>query len=493
MAGRSPASILFDETGNPIGVVLDGAVYRLQTTGKVQNSSGTQIDPATEGTLSAINTKLVSGTDIGDVTVNNTSGAGAVNVQDGGNSITVDGTVTANAGTGPWPVTDNGGSLTVDGTVGISGTVPVSGPLTDAQLRASAVPVSDGGGSLTVDATSLPLPTGAATETTLSSINTKTPSLGQTTMAGSSPVAIASNQTAIPVTDNSGSLTVDGTVTANAGTGPWPVTDNGGSLTIDATSLPLPTGAATEATLALIKNTDGIKKITDPLPSGSNTIGAVTQPVASDPWHVDGKGTAGTPSGGVVSVQGVTGGTPLSVSMSSAASDPSFVVTAEGVVLGNNKSMVSLLNATGSTVVVRIREIYLTNVQIAPVTGTVAEFQLRRITGHSVGTDLTSTILAHDTNDTLNVNISARTNATVAGEGAVNIFRKLQSTDEWGVGAPDNEGFDAAVSRLLPVYKQNELCKAITLRATQGITIKCATNTTAGSFDITVLFTVGAS
>jgi hypothetical protein len=39
--------------------------------------------------------------------------------------------------------------------------------------------------------------------------------------------------TALPVTDNGGSLTVDGTVTANAGTGPWPVTDNGGSLTVD--------------------------------------------------------------------------------------------------------------------------------------------------------------------------------------------------------------------------------------------------------------------
>lgn len=47
---------------------------------------------ATETTLAAINAKLVSGTDIGDVTVNNGSGAAAVNIQDGGNSITVDAT-----------------------------------------------------------------------------------------------------------------------------------------------------------------------------------------------------------------------------------------------------------------------------------------------------------------------------------------------------------------------------------------------------------------
>jgi hypothetical protein len=43
------------------------------------------------------------------------------------------------------------------------------------------------------------LPTGAATETTLSAINTKTPALGQAAMVASTPVVIASNQTTLPV------------------------------------------------------------------------------------------------------------------------------------------------------------------------------------------------------------------------------------------------------------------------------------------------------
>ncbi len=65
--------------------------------------------------------------------------------------------------------TDNG-----DGTK----TLVVSGPLTDAQLRAAAVPVSGTFFQATqpVSAASLPLPTGAATETTLSALNTKVPS-----------------------------------------------------------------------------------------------------------------------------------------------------------------------------------------------------------------------------------------------------------------------------------------------------------------------------
>lgn len=65
---------------------------------------------------------------------------------------------------------------------------------------------------------------------------------GQNTMANSAPVTIASDQTAVPVS---------------------------------ATTLPLPTGAATETTLASIKDTAGIKKITDALPAGTNLLGKV--------------------------------------------------------------------------------------------------------------------------------------------------------------------------------------------------------------------------
>ena len=75
-------------------------------------------------------------------------------------------------------------------------------------------PVDGSGVTQPISAASLPLPTGAATETTLASINTKIPALGQTVMASSQPVVIASNQTAVP---------------------------------ISATSLPLPTGASTLA------------------------------------------------------------------------------------------------------------------------------------------------------------------------------------------------------------------------------------------------------
>jgi hypothetical protein len=91
------------------------------------------------------------------VTVNNTNGSpvpvsdagGTLSVDDGGGSLTVDGPVTdAQLRATPVPVS---GPLT--DTQLRATPVPVSGGLTDAQLRATAVPIADGGGSITVDGT----------------------------------------------------------------------------------------------------------------------------------------------------------------------------------------------------------------------------------------------------------------------------------------------------------------------------------------------------
>lgn len=86
-----------------------------------------------------------------------------------------------------------------------------------------SVPVDVRNTSLAITAASLPLPTGAATETTLGGVLTtaafqaRVPVNGQALMAASIPVVLASDQS---------------------------------TIAISATSLPLPTGAATETTLA---------------------------------------------------------------------------------------------------------------------------------------------------------------------------------------------------------------------------------------------------
>ena len=73
---------------------------------------------STETTLSALNAKLVSGTDIGDVTINNAGLGSAVNIQDGGNSITTDNPVltdgTQKAQINQNVVSDNNNSSTTN-------------------------------------------------------------------------------------------------------------------------------------------------------------------------------------------------------------------------------------------------------------------------------------------------------------------------------------------------------------------------------------------
>ena len=62
----------------------------------------------------------------------------------------------------------------------------------------SPVVIASNQSAVPVSAASLPLPTGAATETTLAAINTKLPALGQAAMAASQPVVIANNQSVLP-------------------------------------------------------------------------------------------------------------------------------------------------------------------------------------------------------------------------------------------------------------------------------------------------------
>jgi len=110
-------------------------------------------------------------------------------------------------------------------------------------------PVSDNGGSLTVDGS----------------------------------VSVSNLPAVQPVNDNGGSLTVDGTVTANAGTGPWPITDNGGSLTIDTPQLPAAlVGGRLDVTVGA------------PLPAGTNNIGDVDVLSVPAPLSTTGGGSEAT-------------------------------------------------------------------------------------------------------------------------------------------------------------------------------------------------------
>jgi hypothetical protein len=136
--------------------------------------------------------------------------------------------------------------------------------------------------------------------------------LGQQNMAGSIPVVLASNQSSIPVTGTFWQATqpVSGTVTANAGTGPWPVTDNGGSLTVDGTvtaNLSGTTNAGATAKTADFDSGAGTDTVTMFGVALPKSGGAVAGGTSSDPFRVDPTGTTPQPitdNGGSITVDG---------------------------------------------------------------------------------------------------------------------------------------------------------------------------------------------
>jgi hypothetical protein len=161
-----------------------------------------------------------SGVDIGDVTINNASGASAVNIQDGGNSITIDGTVS------------------ISGTVTVDTELPAAAALADNTANPTA-PAVGAFGHVWDGATWDRMPGTAADGVT---------------------VNLAANN----------DVTVTGTVTANAGTNlntSALALESGGNLAAAATSLGLLDNAVSGNELQV--------DIVAALPAGTNNIGDV--------------------------------------------------------------------------------------------------------------------------------------------------------------------------------------------------------------------------
>ncbi len=168
-----------------------------------------------------------------NVTVDNAAGASAVNVQDGGNSLTIDAVslpLPTGAATSAAQLAD-GHNVTVDNTIAAPANVQISDGTDTALVSGAGALVVDGSAvTQPISAASLPLPTGAAT------------SAGQLANGHDVTIDNAGAGAAVNIQDGGNTITVDGTVTADAGTGPFAV---GGPVASDAplTGNPLHTGA----------------------------------------------------------------------------------------------------------------------------------------------------------------------------------------------------------------------------------------------------------
>lgn len=170
---------------------------------------------------------------------------------------------TTSANSSPVVISSDQSAIPVSGTfyqatqpVSISSPVAVTGTFWQAvQPISGTITANAGTGTFDVSATSLPLPSGAATESTLSTLNNKVPSLGQALAAGSVPVVLTASQlstltplSSVSVSNFPATQTVSGTVTANisgsisntafgvnngSGASAVNIQDGGNSITVD--------------------------------------------------------------------------------------------------------------------------------------------------------------------------------------------------------------------------------------------------------------------
>jgi hypothetical protein len=203
------ATSALQTTGNNSLSSIDGKTATL-VSGRVP------VDPS--GVTSPVSfTRLASATD--SVTVFQPTAANL--------NANVSGTVAATQ-SGTWNVTNvsgvvslpTGASTAANQTTGNSSLSSID--TKTPALVTGRVPVDGSAVTQPISATSLPLPAGAATQATLSSIDAKFSSLGQKTMTASVPVVLSSNHSDIFVKNQSSSfsnITTTGTTTIKSGAG----------------------------------------------------------------------------------------------------------------------------------------------------------------------------------------------------------------------------------------------------------------------------------
>lgn len=249
-----------------------------------------------------------------------------------------------------------------------------------------------------ISASSLPLPTGAATSanqttgnSSLSTIATNTgniPSKGQATMANSTPVAIASDQSAVAVS---------GTVTANAGTGTFTNQQTNNTADYD-------TGAGTQ-TMTMFG-------LALPASGGSVAGGTSSNPVRTDPTGTTAQPVSGTITANVGTTNGLaldatlTGGTQKTKLVDSGGTNVA-TVSAGGALKVDNSANTQPISGT---------------VTANAGTGTFATKEVRS------GTSAQTTVAGSATSVSLLASNTSRLGATIANDSTAALYVKLGAT-----------------------------------------------------------------
>lgn len=179
---------------------------------------------------------------------------------------------------------------------------------------------------------------------------------------------------------------------------------------------------------------------------------------------------------------------PLPVQLVSPA--PTWVMQTGFIALAQNKLFFDLFNAVSSGKILRVKAVTLQK-DMSAQTGVPVQFNLNYTTAVGTGGNALTPVSLDNTNAALPAQVTARSAAAGgAGLGSLLASRFLHS-EETNVAAQVQEAFPFWPVVLLP-HVASDL-QDIVLREGQGLTLKQITATTAGVYNVIVVFTVEGS
>lgn len=347
-----------------VETVMAADVAAIKSGNRLNDGSGNAITSSTVGSKRGVDVNIIAG-----------GGGGG-----GGGGVSAQFNTTL-------PTYNNGDPSTLQ--TDVNGRLITTGPLTDTQLRSSAVPVSVGNFPATqpVSVASLPLPSGAATESgnlaTIAdeavSIDNKLPSLssgrvpveaniasGQT-FSYTNTGAVAAN-TVLMLIDCSQFKEISVQVVAYAGVGIAGQISNDGVTFTVATQIQGTSVSQNNLTSVGIANYQLLGArffrlmLTSPLASGTNTLVAIASQQATPKLHQSISGTVGLSAGQVIGITpfNTSGFSTYHTLISAASTNATSVKTSQGVI------GTCVLTNTSTT----FKYVKFFNLAVAPTMGT---------------------------------------------------------------------------------------------------------------------------
>ena len=163
---------------------------------------------------------------------------------------------------------------------------------------------------------------------------------------------------------------------------------------------------------------------------------------------------------------------------------PTYYAVADAVAFANTKTHFSIVNESGSGVLISIRKLFPINVSIGALTGAALRMEARKLTAHSGGTAITAQS-CDSTNPALPAQVTIKTNVTPTGTTLLYPF--IITTEEETATAALTKNVFQAMTNLQPEGPEQQEYR---LREGEGFSIYQSTNATVGSFAWFMVFTV---